>query len=223
MSTNINNSNLLLNHSFSLQLQEKEYDLNAPLLLKSDKFCQICNKQMFFTGIDFITDLSRKKWIVMGYDLCLNCGVRDMQFVNKLAEPEKPHSLTPQTPIAPISNLECPYFQVHPFCMLENKELSTDEAKELLDHISECKPCQNLHNEIKAIFTGSAENKPSRAELLSYVKCSMNQVTSLTEGLHTKFLHRHRLKAKKRMARAEKRIRELEKRLEQLLSKNITD
>lgn len=124
-------------------------------------------------------------------------------------------SLTNSNNLTPI-DLECPHFQVYHFCMLENKELSGDEAKELLDHINECKPCQNLHNEIKAIFAGSAENKPSRVELLTYLKCSMNQITSLTEELHAKFLLRHRLKAKKRMAKAENRIRELEKQVAQL-------
>jgi polyhydroxyalkanoate synthesis regulator phasin len=124
-------------------------------------------------------------------------------------------SLTHSNNLTPI-DLECPFFQVYHFCMLENKELSGDEAKELLDHINECKPCQSLHNEIKAVFAGSAENKPSRVELLTYLKCSMNQITSLTEELHAKFLLRHRLKAKKRMAKAENRIRELEKQVAQL-------
>lgn len=123
-------------------------------------------------------------------------------------------AISPKT-IAPI-NLECPDFQVYHFCMLQNKKLSGDEAKELLDHISECKPCQNLHNEIKAVFTGSGENKPSRAELLNYLKCLMNQVTDIDQELHDKFLLRHRLKTKKRLARSEKRIRELESIVAQL-------
>ncbi|MBL8195111.1 MAG: hypothetical protein JNM06_15055 [Blastocatellia bacterium] len=126
------------------------------------------------------------------------------------------NSISPKT-IAPI-DLECPDFQVYHFCMLQNSQLSSDKAKELLDHISECKPCQNLHNEIKAVFTGSGENKPSRAELLNYVKCLMNQVTDIDQELHDKFLLKHRIKAKKRLAKAEKRIRQLEIRLEQVLS-----
>lgn len=123
-------------------------------------------------------------------------------------------AISPKT-IAPI-NLECPDFQVYHFCMLQNKKLSGDEAKELLDHISECKPCQNLHNEIKAVFTGSGENKPSRAELLNYVKCLMNQVTDIDQELHDKFLLRHRIKVKKRLARSEKKVRALESTVAQL-------
>jgi len=110
--------------------------------------------------------------------------------------------------------LECPHFKVYHFVMLDNKQLSDDEAQELLDHIAQCEACKLTYQEVKAAL--NCESKPSRKELITYLQCLMDQVTGLNEELHDKFLLRHRIKVKKRLARSEKKVRALESTVAQL-------
>jgi hypothetical protein len=122
-------------------------------------------------------------------------------------------SLTNPNNLAPI-DLECPHFKIYHFVMLENKQLSDDEAQELLDHVAQCEACKLTYQEVKSAL--NCDSKATRKELITYLKCLMDQVTSLEEEPHSKYERKQRLKIRKRLLKAQTRIDQLEKQVAQL-------
>lgn len=113
---------------------------------------------------------------------------------------------------------ECPFYQLYHFVILENKELSEAEIQELLDHTAECEPCRTLHEEVKEALKGQNRSRASRAELLVFLKCLMDPLWGVEHEPHDRFLRKHRLKTKKRIARLERRVQQLEELLKQATS-----
>jgi hypothetical protein len=110
--------------------------------------------------------------------------------------------------------LECDFFDVYHFILLENKKLSQDETEEILEHIVECTPCKLTSKQVKAAL--NYDSRPTRTQLITYLKCVMDQVTGLNHESQFVFAQKHRRKLKKRLAKAEKRIKYLEQALAQI-------
>lgn len=108
--------------------------------------------------------------------------------------------------------LECSQLAVHHFVMHFNDQLSPEESQELTDHVRECDACQLVFDEVQA--TLKARSRPSRVEQLSFLRNLCSVLWTLENEAHDKFLHRHRVKTKKRMAKLECRVRQLEKLLQ---------
>lgn len=121
-------------------------------------------------------------------------------------------AISPKT-LTPI-DLECPFFKVYHFIMLNNKQLKADEAQEIVDHIGECEACQSVNEEVKQAL--NCDSRASRAELITYLKCLMDQVTLLEEEAHSNYERKQRLKIRKRLLKAQIRIDQLEKQVAQL-------
>lgn len=113
-------------------------------------------------------------------------------------------------------DLECPFFKVYHFIMLQNEQLKEDEAQELVDHIAQCEACKLTYKEVKAAL--DCDSKPTRKELITYLKCLMDQVTSLEEEPHSNFERKQRLKIRKRLLKSQIRIDQLETQVAQLQS-----
>lgn len=121
--------------------------------------------------------------------------------------PISPKTLTPES-------LECPFFKVYHFIMLDNKQLKADEAQEILDHIAQCEACKLTYKEVKAAL--NCDSRASRKELITYLQCLMDQTTGLEQEAHSNHERRQRLKIRKRLLKAQIRIDQLETTVAQL-------
>ncbi len=75
------------------------------------------------------------------------------------------------------SKWECSCFNIYHFCMLLSKELSKEEAKELLDHVAECKQCSNCLERINKIH--SLEYRLSRKKQLDFLAFLANPLWTM--------------------------------------------
>jgi hypothetical protein len=141
------------------------------------------------------------------------------------ANPGHTNNITNPTPFIPAlddrninafepQDLECDFFSIYHFIMLDNRKLSKDETIELTDHLDECLACRLTNQQVKAAL--NYDSRPTRTELITYLKCVMDQVTGLDHEPNFVFARKHRRKLKKRLAKAEKRIKHLEQALAQI-------
>lgn len=106
--------------------------------------------------------------------------------------------------------MECDCYSFYHFLMIVNGQSTPEESQEMFFHMQHCPPCQLTYDEVKAAYKREHGHRASRRELLSHMKCLLDQVSTINSEPRIKFDQKQRRKVKARFSKVEKRVQNLE-------------
>lgn len=113
----------------------------------------------------------------------------------------------PTQKISLAQDLECPVFSVaHIFSLLDDR-LTEDARVEVQLHISRCRPCEALEDEIKLMFK-TQHKRPTRSEQLLYLKNVLSPLGTLLDEPAYKFDKKFRSKTNRRLSELERAVKQ---------------